>query len=374
MQSFQTLNDVVREFQPDLRDWVNVEFARFLRRRVYEQTEPNLVYYPEHLRSIFFTCPNGHMVSPSWLEKRPPILPFRPRQGGLFFQTAAELMCTTCQDKFHIELPVASPWLGEISLYGDEAFRDIDIDKNCARYCVTYTLISRPILEADDFRLTDEFSRLKRQHFGHSNRVHCKELFHSRGQGGPTTEQASAFIGEVADLIASFYGKIVVFNAAGVTYKPENFKKREVNIRKALVFGPLVQTVIESLTKQGRSPRFIFERTGDDGWAKNLLFGGRLTLMWPFITNGLPVRSPDFVPPTDSDYLELADIISFAVADNIRNRALAREGKVPPAGPRLDLVRLGKVHYQGYTESGDVLSSVCAGYPWDKFFAGTAWE
>jgi hypothetical protein len=365
---------MVRTFQFDLGDWVNAEAARFLKRSIYEQTEQRVVHFPEHLLgALTFTCPQGHSVSPSWLEKRHPIQPFRARQGGLWRQNAAELVCNACGTSFFIELPNVSPWLGEVALYGDEAFRDIDTAKGGPRYCVTYSLVSRPVLEEDDQRLIDQFHALKRKHFGHADRVHCKALFHARTRGGPTPEQASAFIGEVADLIAEFYGKVAVLNAAGVTYKPTQFKKREIETRKALVFGTLIQLAIEELTKQGRSPRFFFERTDADGWAKNLFAGGRLTLMWPFITNGLPIRSPEFVLPTHSEYLELADIVSFAVADNIRNRAMEREGMASPPGPRLDLARLGKVQYQGYTESGDALSRASVGYPWEVFFAGTDW-
>lgn len=282
-------------------------------------------------------------------------------------------MCPECGTNFEIELPNISPWLGEVLLYGDEAFRDIDTEHDRPRHCATYSLVSRPVNEEDDFRLKEQFIGLKKKHFGHADKIHCKELFHSKIGKGPTTEQASAFIGEVADLIASFKDKIVVLNATGVTYKPTQFKKREMEACKSQVFGTLILMAIEELTKQGRSPRFFFERTDADGWAKNLFTGGRLTLMWPFITHGLPIRSPEFVLPTHSVYLEFADIVSFAVADNIRNRAMEREGKAAPPGPHLDLARLGLVQYQGYAQNGDAISRACVGYPWDTFFAGTPW-
>ncbi|WP_247537367.1 hypothetical protein [Ralstonia pseudosolanacearum] len=375
MPIFPTVNEMVRELRLDLADWVNAESARFLKRSIYERTEQRVAYFPDHLLGArSFTCPEGHTVFPSWLTKRPPLQPFRAREGGLWRRRSVELVCEACGASFFIELPNVSPWLGEVSLYGDEAFRDIDTGSAAPRYCVTYSLVSRPILEEDDLRLIEQFIGLKRKHFGHSDRVHCKALFHCAGRrGGPTPEQVSTFIGEVADLIATFYGKVAVLNAVGVTYKSTQFKKREIEARKAQVFGTLIQLAIEELTKQGRSPRFFFERTDADGWAKNLFAGGRLTLMWPFITNGLPVRSPEFVPPTHSEYMELADIVSFAVADNIRNRAMEREGIAPPPGPRLDLARLGKVQYQGYAENGDALSQACVGYPWEVFFAGTPW-
>jgi len=86
------------------------------------------------------------------------------------------------------------------------------------------------------------------------------------------------------------------------------------------------------------------------------------------------VRSPEFVLPTFSEYLEFADIVSFAVADNIARRANERDGDRAPARPRLDLARFGTVHYQGFMETGDAISKSSVGYPWQEFYKGTTWE
>lgn len=371
---FPNINDMVRGLGFDLKDWVNTESARFLRKRVYDQTEQRVQYYPAHLlEALKFVCPSGHEVLPSWLEKRTPLLPFRSREGALWRPSTGSVKCQTCSIHFEIELPNVPNWQGEVLLYGDEAFRDIDPEQGEPRYCVTYSLVSRPINEKDDHELAKAFADLKLNHFGNINKIHCKELFHAKNGKGPTTEQASSFIREVADLMAGQQGKIVILNSTGVTYKPAHFKKQEIEIRKSQIFGTLILMAIENLTKHGRSPRFFFERTDSDGWAKNLFNGGRLTLMWPFVTHGLPIRTPEFVPPTSSMYLELADIVSFAVADNIRHRAMEREGKNAPSRPRLDLCRLGPVQYQGFLQNGDALSQTCVGYPWSTFFAGTSW-
>jgi hypothetical protein len=86
-----------------------------------------------------------------------------------------------------------------------------------------------------------------------------------------------------------------------------------------------------------------------------------------------PVKSPEFVLPTYSEYLEFADIVSFAVADNIARRANERDGDGAPARPRIDLARFGTVHYQGFVENGDAISKSSVGYPWQDFYHGTAW-
>ncbi|MFM0405281.1 hypothetical protein [Paraburkholderia dipogonis] len=263
----------------------------------------------------------------------------------------------------------------DVSLYGDEAMRDIVTTGHDNRYCVTYTLISRPQVAGEDQELIAAYRALKKARLGVGTVVHCKTLFHDdrRSAARLPTEQVSAFLGEVADLLASRAGALVILNSAGVVFKPLAFKRKEQAACKARVFGPLVQFAIEQMTRQGLCPIFYFERTNDDGWAKELFAGGRLTLMWPFITNTLPVKSPDFVLPTSSEYLEFADIVSFGVADAIAQRARERDGDGAPARPRVDLARFGAVHYQGFMENGDAISKSSVGYPWEDFYRGTTW-
>ncbi|WP_186057678.1 hypothetical protein [Burkholderia gladioli] len=253
--------------------------------------------------------------------------------------------------------------------------RDIITPGYDDRHCVTYTLISRPPFARDDQELLAAYRALKKTFIGVDTVIHCKALFHDdrRSAARLPTEQVSAFLGEVADLLSSWAGKLVILNCAGVVFKPLAFKKKEQAACKARVFGPLIQFTIEEMTKQGLCPHFYFERTEDDGWAKDLFAGGRLTLMWPFITNTLPVKSPEFVLPNASEYLEFADIVSFAVADNIARRATERDGDGSPARPRIDLARFGTIHYQGFMENGDAISTSCVGYPWQDFYRGTAW-
>lgn len=373
--AFDSFNHLRRELRLDPKDWVNAEHARFLRQGAIERTPQNVSYCPEWLAERSLVCPNGHTFVPGWLAKRPPLMPFKS-EGKLFRPGTGEVACPSCATRFEVELPSVAR-TGDVSLYGDEAMRDIVTPGHNDRYCVTYTLISRPRIAAEDQELLATYRALKKTRLGTDTVVHCKTLFHDHDGGKDAarlpTERASAFLGEVADLLASWAGRLVILNSAGVVFKPQAFKAREQAACKARVFGPLVQFAIEQMTKQGLCPHFYFERTNDDGWAKDLFAGGRLTLMWPFITNTLPVKSPEFVLPTFSEYLEFADIVSFAVADNIARRANERDGNGAPARPRIDLARFGTVHYQGFMESGDAISKSSVGYPWQDFYRGTSW-
>ncbi len=377
MTTFETFNQLTRDLRLDPKDWVNAEHARFRKPGVYDRTPQTVSYCPAWLLDLQLTCPIGHAFVPNWLAKRPPLMPFKS-DGKLFRPGTGQVTCSTCATLFEVELPSA-PRKDDVSLYGDEAMRDIVATEHGERYCVTYTLVSRPRLAVDDQKLLAAYRELKRARLGANVKVHCKTLFHDeRGAAASAkrlpADKASAFLGEVADLLASQEGKLVILNCAGVVFKPHSFKAKEQAACRARVFGPLVQFSIEQMTKQGLCPHFYFERTGSDGWAKELFAGGRLTLMWPFITNTLPVKAPELVLPTFSEYLEFADIVSFAVADNIARRANERDGDLTPARPRVDLARFGTVHYQGFMENGDAISKSSVGYPWQEFYKGTAWE
>lgn len=98
-------------------------------------------------------------------------------------------------------------------------------------------------------------------------------------------------------------------------------------------------------TSKGLSPEFIFERTQDDGWAKNLFTQSRLTLMWSFITHGLPIKQPKFVLPNHDFLLEIADIICFCVARYIFVQDKRYNYKDKNYKVEIDIKNLGPIQY-----------------------------
>lgn len=192
-------------------------------------------------------------------------------EDKLFHPGTGEVVCPSCATRFKVGLP-SVPKKDDASLYGDEAMRNIVIPGHDDRYYVTYTLISRPRVAVKDQELLVAYRALKKARLGEDTVIHCKTLFHDgrRGTARLPTEQMSVFLGEVADLIASWAGRLVILNCAGAVFKPQAFKAKEQAACKARGFGPLVQFAIEQMTKQGFCPHFYFERTNDDGWTKDL--------------------------------------------------------------------------------------------------------
>lgn len=370
---YNTAVEMFHKMGLDPKHWINKEQLQYFKKRIYENTPQLFMYCPEHLLSKEVTCSNNHRFNPNWLDKRHPIMPFYDQRGGLLRPYQTYIHCPVCDDKFTLELPNADH-KGCIEFYGDEAIRE-NIGTEMPKALFTYSVINKPRKDEDDHEFLSKFHALKQMlHTDKRNAkipLHMKELWNEKARSkgiykNVTDSVKYDFVKSLAGLINEFSGKIVIFNCAGVYFKPTKYNQKDEQTFKSLVYTPLLMRVIEDITKQGLSPHFFFERTMKDGWAKNLFKGGRLTLMWPFICHGIPVGSPQFVQPNHSEYLEIADFISFAVARYIQRRA---ENK----NIDIDLSLLGKVYYQGYTNDSVCFCADQNNYPWETFFSGTDW-
>jgi hypothetical protein len=378
-KTFSTTVSMFRELRLDPQHWANREAIRFFRRRVYDQTEQTISYYPKTLDALTFSCPRGHIFTPDWLAKRPPILPFYDERDGvpgwLRMQTA-ETPCLICKQSVSVPLPTRT-FVSEVSFFGDEAIREIpSIGAN--KFLISYSVVNQPRKPEDHKAFAERYFTLKQRVLANTAEpLHFQELWNEQARANTsyanvTDDDKRRLVQDLAVLLRQFADKIVIYNATSVFHKPTPYKRKEEEFHKAQVYSPLLLRVVEEMTGQGLAPRFFMERTGTDGWAINLFSGGRLTLMWPFISHGLPVGSPEFVVPTTSIYLELADFVTFIVGRYVWTRGQRCEGfsKKVDLDPKI----LGKVAYQGYGSDGTCFAEYSEGYPWDRFFRGTAWE
>jgi hypothetical protein len=106
------------------------------------------------------------------------------------------------------------------------------------------------------------------------------------------------------------------------------------------------------------------------GWVFQLLHR-RMTLLWPWITNGLPVMSPQFVEPKFSIYLEIADIVSFVIARYLY--CLGKRAGGESSNPEIDPSELGLVRYIITDGKGDWNHENTVGFPSVAMFKGTHW-
>lgn len=376
-KKFDTVVGMFKELDLDPTDWVNKEQKDFyFNQKKRERTPQNVRYYPKELDKINLTCLNNHTFTPKWLEKRFPSMPFRRRDGQLFQPITAEVECPVCREYTTIDLPYNSNYLGDAHLYGDEAMRDIN-----EKIIMSYSVVAQPRKPDVHLKFKSEFLTLKKElvvqlppdkwvlHF--TDLMNGGQRKKIKYLADLTKEDVLKFSEKLGKLISKYPEQLVKWNCTGVYHKPIKYKKEQVRDLKSRVYYPLIGRIITEHADSGMSPHFHFERTDSDGWAKNLFNGGRLTLMWPFISRVLPVPNPTFDLPTDSIYLEIADFISFVIA-----RYLYVIGK-RAEGESLDFECLpswlGEIRYLGYNKEGTCLFETEKEYPLDKFFKGTDW-
>jgi hypothetical protein len=375
--NYSTVVSMFKELDLDPNDWINKEQKDYyFNQKKRDRTPQNVMYYPADLNKISLKCINNHTFKPNWLEKRFPSMPFRLRSGELFQPITANVSCPECSEYTEINLPTNPNYTGDVKLYGDEAIRDFN-----NKIIMSYSVISQPRDENIHKEFSTAFLELKKTlapklspkswtlHYMdlmnaglRSKQPHLKHL---------TKDQVLDYSKKLGELISKYPDQITKWNCTGVYIKPTQYKKKQEQELKSRVYYPLIGRIITETTDSSISPHFYFEQTGSDGWAKNLFNGGRLTLMWPFISHVLPVPNPKFVHPTDSIYLEVADFISFVIA-----RYLFVVGK-KAEGENIDFECLpswlGEVRYLGYSNTGTCLFETEIDYPLKKFFQGTPW-
>lgn len=373
---FDTVVSMYGELNLDSDDWINKEQKHYFNKNRYERTKQLVKYYPKELDQITIKCINGHVFTPNWLEKGFPAMPFRMPDGQLLQKVSAQTPCIVCNEFTDIKLPVNQKYIGDSHIYGDEAIRDFN-----GKIIMSYSLVSRPRKEEVHQEFKAKFLALKKElvpsipaenwtlHYmvlmNRGARMKEKHLAHL------TKEQVLEFSRKLGELISNYPNQLVKWNCSGVYEKPIPYKKKEEQELKSRVYYPLIGRVITEHTDSSMSPHIHMERTNADGWAKNLFNGGRLTLMWAFISRCLPIPNPTFQPPSDSIYFEIADFISFVIA-----RYLFVLGK-RAEGDHLEFECLpswlGEIRYLGYTNTGTCLFETESEYPLKTFFNGTSW-
>ena len=360
----------------DPNHWANKKQTHLLKNKIYNKIEQKVVYCPAFLNGKKYNCSNcNNNFEPNWLLKRRPILPYVTTDGRFLKMMHAEEKCSVCNNNIYIDIPYVQH-VCERKLYGDEAFRIIE-----GKIILSYSFIGEPIDRKVKDKMYRQFlelkSKLVKSISPTSWTLHFTELWSTEKRNknkymkGVTFQEIIHFANELAGLLREYSKEIDIFNATAVFEQPRVYKKKEEQELKARAYYAVIYNCLYNHTKNGFSPHFFFERTGSDGWAKNLFQGGMLTLAWPFLTHSNPIRDPEFVPPTHDFFLELADFVSFIIA-----RYLFQVG-AKSAGNKVGVVLnpniLGMVHYTGFRKDGGGVNYSHENYPLKEFFSGTDW-
>ncbi|MDR8394384.1 hypothetical protein NC796_24765 [Aliifodinibius sp. S!AR15-10] len=378
MKTYDNINELIRDLDLDLGHWINKEATRFTSKKEYDKTEVRIKNVPEEFLQKKFECPEGHIFSPDWLKKRPPVSVFYEKDKGFLRQKAVNIKCPKCDSDVEVQLPQAE-YKTDLDIYGDEALRTVDNKKVFVYSFVSFSGSNLfqssfrnqflnwkknlvPSIPPEDwiFHMTEILSgstRKKTEHLEHLD-------FH----------KVKAEIDRLLELIKTFNEKrnLNIYSAIGMSAKAELNAEERRHFKENAYNSCLMRVVAQSVN-HGLAPRFYFEKTGDDGWAKNLFDGGRLTLLWTYLTKGLPVMTPDFVKPSYNFLLEIADIVSYVIARKIfciGKRVEGKEDKTALFNPS----QLGGIRYTLTDASGNWNYEFSKDFPGKEMFKNTEWE
>lgn len=374
--TFNTEVEAVHKIGVDRKHIANAAPLKFLKNRYYKNTKLEMLYHPSFLDEINITCKKGHIFKPNWLEKRTPITPYILRNGNIFQPNKSHVACSLCNSLTPIPLP-NKKHKGNVKIFGDEALR-----KSGNKHIYTYTLVSEPRNIENFYKFRNDFYRIKKKLLPKkppsSWTLHFLELFNdkkrNRSQDFKHLEKSDIInlSLELGKLLQKYSEHITVWNCTAVYVNEGYAKEKEDKEFKKRVYYPLIMRVLRETTATGYSPYINFERTQNDGWAKNLFEGGRLTLMWPFLSHCLPVPDPQFKHPRESIFFEISDFISFCIARYLYIVAEISGGKKFPID--MDPRWLGEIRYVGFTKNRDVIHETSHQYPLRTFFKETTWE
>lgn len=375
--NYPNINEMIRDLNLDPNDWVNKEAFRFLSSKAFDRTAVKVKHCPETLTAGNLTCNCGHTFSPNLLDKRPLCKVLRDRTGHLIRQRACFVPCPSCGACVLVNLPI-KPFRNWLKIYSDEAERRVD-----GKRIFVYSLVSYSGSNEDYESFSMHIQDVKRSMAPSADpnawQIHLKELMSGdERNGAPHLKHLSLSdvrngVTNVLEIVraATLVKKLNIYCAVGISASDNLTQQQELAAKEEL-FSCLLLQVIEDATRHGFGIEIFCERTGSDGWLTHLFDGGRLTLMWPFLTNGLPVRSPQFVKPTFHSLLGIADFASYIVARYLY--CIGKKAKGIPATPDFLPDQLGEVVYLLAASNGDVIKEMAPRFPLKQMLRGTSWD
>lgn len=347
--------------------------------REFERLSITLRHLPENLKRIILKCPfcNAEFL-PDWFKKHDismaPVKPKIETKGVIYKGPMRWILqqvsqkCLNCSASIMINLPFKE-MMTKGSLFGDDAKRKYKNKK-----VLIYSLVGTDQSLLPD--LYNKINRLKQNLIPsvspNSWIIHMKELWAGNARERHPTytnlkkSDVNDFVNNLLEIIMN--SNIFVYNIA-VTFSMNVFNNgTQINRIRDEAFLLLILTAIDEWTSKNAQPFIFFDSEKDSkankiihGWAKDVFLGNQYSLLYGFLSKGIEIPEPTFVPPASFPGLELADFVSYTLG---RYYFRKWQGKTIEIDPK----NMGLVTYLGYDVNGDLLVKRQIGYPWDEFY------
>ena len=347
--------------------------------REFDRLSVTLRHFPENLNRFTLNCPFCKTVfRPDWFNKHGvSIAPVKPKletkgvkytgpKRWILHQVSQK--CPNCTADVMINLPIKK-MRTKGCLFGDDAER-IYKDKKVS----IYSLIGadQSLLSELENKVKDVKQKLIPSVPTESWKIHMKDLWagNSREKHSVYRElrinDVIGFSNNLLELIKK--SNLFIYNIAVTTDKNCQTNKKDREHLRDEAYILLVLNAIDEWTNKNAQPTIFFDsekisRANETvhGWARDVFIGNQYSLLYGFLSKGIEIPEPKFVPPASTPGLELADFVSFTIGRYYLRRWQGKNIEIDPK-------KLGIVTYLGYDSNGDLLWIRREGYPWDEFY------
>jgi len=203
-------------------------------------------------------------------------------------------------------------------------------------------------------------------------KIHMKYMWAGSSRGKHPVYQSLSFkdvIGFVDDLLTLIKeSNLFIYNIALTTGQGNSVGMFRQDALRNEAYIMLVLSAIDEWTTKNTQPCIFFDSEKESkaneithSWARDTFKSSQYSLLYGFLSKGIEIPEPKFVPPASFPGLEVADFVSFTIARYYHRRWEGKEVEIDPA-------RMGLVTYLGYDFNGDLLQKRQEGYPWDHFY------
>lgn len=344
----------------------------------FDRLSVSLSHLPESLSRITITCPFCRTVfGPDWFKKHElsmaPVKPKFERKGVEYrgpkrwILRQAPQKCPKCGANVMIDLPV-NKMRTKGSLFGDDAERNYQ-NKKVSIYSLIGT--DQSLLPEFENKIKGVKQKLFPSIPPNSWKIHMKDMWAGcNRKKHPVYKNLSldnviSFVNELLVLIKK--SNLFIYNIASTTVQKNTGNRKVQNELRNEIYILLVLNAIEEWTTKNAQPNIFFDSEKNSqanviihGWARDTFKGSQYSLLYGFLSKGIEIPEPIFVPPASFPGLEVADFVSFAIA---RYYLRMWQGKKIEIDPK----DMGLITYLGYDGNGDLLWKRQEGYPWDQF-------
>lgn len=344
----------------------------------FDSVSVPLRHLPENLSGIRVTCPScGTLSFPDWFKKHEmSMAPVKPRfeTNGVEYTGPKRWIlhcisqkCSNCEADIIIKLPV-NKMRAKGSLFGDDAQREY---KGKRVYIYSLVGADQSLLPQFEMKVKALKQSLLPSISAESWKIHMKEMWAGNSRSKHRIFHSLAFrdITHFADELLALTKKsnIFIYNIALTTGQGSSVGASQDALRNE-AYIMLVMNAIDEWTTKNAQPHIFFDSEKDSkaneiihGWARDTFKGSQYSLLYGFLSKGIEIPEPKFVPPASFPGLEVADFVSFTIARYYHRRWEGKDIEIDPA-------QMGITTYLGYDFNGDLLWKRQEGYPWDYFW------